>query len=66
MKPRIGRSFSLKLVAEPAIADKIRKMEQRVRWQDPLILEQGIDQTSLVSLGIVVRVPIEGIIPSEK
>jgi Calcineurin-like phosphoesterase len=48
MKLRMGRSFSLKLVAEPAIADKIRKMEQRVRWQDPLILKQGIDQTSLV------------------
>jgi len=38
----------LKLVSDPAIADKIRKMNQRVRWQDPVILERGIDQTQLV------------------
>jgi hypothetical protein len=38
----------LKLVSDPAIAKKIRKMQQRVRWQDPLILERGIDQTQLV------------------
>jgi len=38
----------LKLVSDPAIADKIRKMNQRVRWQDPAILEQSIDQTRLV------------------
>jgi 3',5'-cyclic AMP phosphodiesterase CpdA len=38
----------LKLVSDPAIANKIRKMNQRVRWQDPLILERKIDQTRLV------------------
>jgi hypothetical protein len=40
--------MALKLVSDPAIADKIRKMKQRVRWQDPLITQQGIDQTQLV------------------
>lgn len=35
----------MKLVSEPAIADKIHKMQQRVRWQDPVILERGVDQT---------------------
>jgi hypothetical protein len=38
----------MKLVFEPAIADKISKMKQRVCWQDPLIAAKGIDQTSLV------------------
>ncbi|MBH8551762.1 metallophosphoesterase [Nostocaceae cyanobacterium CENA357] len=38
----------MKLVSDPAIAKKIRKMQQRVRWQDPLILQRGIDQTQLV------------------
>jgi hypothetical protein len=35
-------------VSDPAIADKIRKMKQRVRWQDRCITERGIDQTRLV------------------
>jgi Calcineurin-like phosphoesterase len=48
MKLRTGRSFRFKLVSEPAIADKIQKMKQRVRWQDPLIARHKIDQTSLV------------------
>jgi Calcineurin-like phosphoesterase len=38
----------LKLVSDPAIAKKIQKMNQRVRWQDPLIKKRGIDQTQLV------------------
>ncbi|WP_392534495.1 metallophosphoesterase [Nostoc sp. C117] len=38
----------MKLVSDPAIAKKIRKMSQRVRWQDPLIVERNIDQTRLV------------------
>ncbi|QLE58416.1 metallophosphoesterase [Nostoc sp. TCL26-01] len=37
----------MKLVSDPAIAKKIRKMEQRVRWQDPLIIARQIDQTRL-------------------
>ncbi len=37
-----------KLVTEPAVAVKIRKMQQRVRWQHPLLVEKGIDQTCLV------------------
>lgn len=38
----------MKLVSDPAIAQKIRKMQQRVRWRDPLIVERNIDQTRLV------------------
>ncbi|MDF5706876.1 MAG: metallophosphoesterase [Nostoc sp. S4] len=38
----------MKLVSDPPIAKKIRKMNQRVRWQDPLIVERSIDQTRLV------------------
>ncbi|MBW4643853.1 MAG: metallophosphoesterase [Goleter apudmare HA4340-LM2] len=38
----------MKLVSERTIANKIRKMKQRVRWQEPLIKERGIDQTRLV------------------
>ncbi|MEH2064718.1 MAG: metallophosphoesterase [Nostoc sp.] len=38
----------MKLVSDPAIANKIRQMNQRVRWQDPLIAERNIDQTQLV------------------
>ncbi|MBD2343543.1 metallophosphoesterase family protein [Anabaena subtropica] len=37
----------MKLVSDPAIPKKIRKMQQRVRWQDPLILQRNIDQTRL-------------------
>jgi len=39
---------ALKLVSEPPIVEKIRKMQQRVRWQDPLIQDRGIDQTRFV------------------
>ncbi|HEY9779163.1 MAG TPA: metallophosphoesterase, partial [Leptolyngbyaceae cyanobacterium] len=35
-------------MSDPAIAVKIRKMEQRVRWQDPTIVARGIDQTRMV------------------
>lgn len=35
-------------VSDPSIAVKIRKMSQRVRWQDPLIVNRQIDQTRLV------------------
>lgn len=38
----------MKFVSEPAIADKIRKMNQRVKWQDPLVVQRGIDQTRLM------------------
>jgi len=33
---------------EPAIATKILKMQQRVRWRDAALVERGIDQTQLV------------------
>jgi 3',5'-cyclic AMP phosphodiesterase CpdA len=36
------------LLFDPSIAAKIQTMQQQVRWQDPLILRQGIDQTQLV------------------
>lgn len=35
-------------VSDPPTAVKIRKMQERVRWRDPLILERHIDQTRLV------------------
>ncbi len=38
----------MKLVTEVAIAQKISKMNQRVRWQDPTIAALGIDQTRLM------------------
>ncbi|WP_017297118.1 metallophosphoesterase family protein [Nodosilinea nodulosa] len=37
-----------RFVIEPAIATKISKMQQRVRWQHPVIRDRGIDQTRLV------------------
>ncbi|HSM81796.1 MAG TPA: metallophosphoesterase [Nodosilinea sp.] len=37
-----------KLVTEPAVETKIRKMQQRVRSQHPLLADLGIDQTRLV------------------
>ncbi|MCY7286212.1 MAG: metallophosphoesterase [Cyanobacteria bacterium CAN_BIN43] len=48
MKLRRDRSFDFKLISDPAIADKVCKMEQRVRWHDPAVIERKIDQTSLV------------------
>ena len=38
----------MKFVSDPPISAKIRKMKQRVRWGDPLIVERGIDQTRMV------------------
>ena len=38
----------MQFVSDPAIADKIRSMQQRVRWQDSLITERNIDQTQIV------------------
>lgn len=38
----------MKFVSDPPISVKIRKMQQRVRWQDPLLTDRGIDQTRLV------------------
>ena len=35
-------------ILEPAIAVKIAKMKERVRWRQPLIRERGIDQTRFV------------------
>lgn len=40
--------MALKLVSEPPISEKIRKMQQRVRWQDPVIQDRSIDQTRFV------------------
>jgi hypothetical protein len=37
----------MKFVSDPPIAVKIRKMNQRVRWQEPIIVEREIDQTRL-------------------
>nr|MDJ0708388.1 metallophosphoesterase [Leptolyngbyaceae cyanobacterium MO_188.B28] len=35
-------------ILEPAIAVKVAKMKERVRWRRPLLGERGIDQTRLV------------------
>lgn len=37
----------MKFVSDPPIAVKIRKMKERVRWQDTSLIERGIDQTEL-------------------
>lgn len=38
----------MEFVSDPPIPVKIHKMKERVRWQEPLIVEQGIDQTRMV------------------
>ena len=40
--------LQMQFISDPSIATKIRKMKQRVRWQDTLLLGQEIDQTRLV------------------
>lgn len=38
----------MEFVYDPPIDVKISKMKERVRWRDPLIVERGIDQTSMI------------------
>ncbi len=38
----------MRLVSDPAIATKIARMKQRVRWRHPLVTQRNIDQTRLV------------------
>ena len=38
----------MEFVSDPPIGMKIQKMKQRVRWQDPIIVDRRIDQTQLV------------------
>ncbi|MCU0551014.1 MAG: metallophosphoesterase [Leptolyngbya sp. Prado105] len=38
----------MRFVSEPATALKIQKMQQRVRWKTPALLDRGIDQTRFV------------------
>ncbi|MBD2357680.1 metallophosphoesterase [Tolypothrix sp. FACHB-123] len=38
----------MRLISEPSIPVKIHKMQERVRWQHPTIVEREIDQTSMV------------------
>lgn len=38
----------MEFVSDPPISVKINKMKERVRWQEPLIVDQGIDQTRMV------------------
>lgn len=38
----------MQFVSDPPIADKIRKMKERVRWQAQSIIERAIDQTQMV------------------
>jgi hypothetical protein len=37
----------VQFTSDPSISSKIRKMKQRVRWRDPLIVGRAIDQTRL-------------------
>ncbi|NJR67069.1 MAG: metallophosphoesterase [Leptolyngbyaceae cyanobacterium CRU_2_3] len=37
----------MQFVSDPSTSVKIQKMNQRVRWQDPLVVQRGIDQTRL-------------------
>ncbi|MEM6452357.1 MAG: metallophosphoesterase [Cyanobacteria bacterium P01_D01_bin.105] len=41
----------MKLVSDPAIATKIARMKERVRWQHPVVVRHGVDQTRLVLAG---------------
>ncbi|MFB2893055.1 metallophosphoesterase [Aerosakkonemataceae cyanobacterium BLCC-F50] len=38
----------MEFVSDPPVWMKIQKMKQRVRWQEPIIVKRGIDQTQLV------------------
>ncbi len=38
----------MEFVSDPPISVKIRKMKERVRWRESLIVERGIDQTRMV------------------
>ncbi|MEG5138940.1 metallophosphoesterase [Microcoleus sp. A6-C6] len=38
----------MKFVSDPRIIVKIRKMNERVRWQEQAIVDRGIDQTRMV------------------
>ncbi len=38
----------MNLISEPSIPEKIQKMQERVRWKHPSIVQRGIDQTSMV------------------
>lgn len=38
----------MQFVSDPPISVKIQKMQERVRWRSPQIVEKGIDQTKLV------------------
>ncbi|MBD2104402.1 metallophosphoesterase [Leptolyngbya sp. FACHB-261] len=38
----------MELVTDPPISVKIRKMKERVRWQEPEMVKRGIDQTRMV------------------
>ena len=38
----------MKFVSDPPISVKIRKMKERVRWQESAIIERSIDQTRMV------------------
>jgi 3',5'-cyclic AMP phosphodiesterase CpdA len=38
----------MQLTSDPSIAQKIQKMQERVRWQHPFCLKRNIDQTQLV------------------
>ena len=38
----------MKFVSDPPISVKVRKMNERVRWQEKSIVDRGIDQTKMV------------------
>lgn len=45
---KAGSDETMQFVSDPKITVKIRKMNERVRWQHPLIVERSIDQTQMV------------------
>jgi hypothetical protein len=48
---------AVKFVSDPHIAVKIRKMNERVRWQEKPICHRGIDQTRMVLDGNIADSP---------
>ncbi|MEL6453953.1 MAG: metallophosphoesterase [Cyanobacteria bacterium J06623_5] len=41
----------MRLVVDPSISTKIARMKERVRWQHPLMIQAGIDQTQVELAG---------------
>ena len=51
----------MRFASDPAIATKIARMKQRVRWQHPLVAKHNIDQTRLTIARVAKKGTQEGI-----